>query len=82
MNLIAKIEEMNACPSSTSTIEHVTMNTRLTCPFWFGLMMSECQQVVYQVESMTDRCVSYVYVQPCRSACGVQVWSTGTMVNG
>jgi hypothetical protein len=22
-----------------------------------------------------------MYVQPCRSACGVQVWSTGTVVD-
>jgi hypothetical protein len=28
VNLIAKIEELNACPASTSTIEHVTIYTR------------------------------------------------------
>jgi chromosome segregation ATPase len=28
MNLIAKIEELNACPISTSTVEHVTICTR------------------------------------------------------
>jgi hypothetical protein len=27
-NLIAKIEELNACPNSTSTVEHVTICTR------------------------------------------------------
>jgi hypothetical protein len=26
-NLIAKIEELNACPNSTSTVEHVTICT-------------------------------------------------------
>jgi hypothetical protein len=28
INLIAKIEELNACPASTSTVEHVTICTR------------------------------------------------------
>jgi hypothetical protein len=28
MNLIAKIEELNACAATTSTVEHVTICTR------------------------------------------------------
>jgi hypothetical protein len=28
MNLIAKIEKLNACPTSTYTVEHVTICTR------------------------------------------------------
>jgi hypothetical protein len=44
-------------------------------------MMSDCEWVASRVESWTDRGVSYVYVQPYLSAYGVQVWSTGTMVD-
>jgi hypothetical protein len=45
------------------------------------LMMSDCQRVASWVESWTNLGVSICVVQPCLSACGVQVWSTGTMVN-
>jgi hypothetical protein len=44
------------------------MNTRLICPLWFRLMMSDCQQVVSRVESWTNRGMSYVFVQPCMLA--------------
>jgi hypothetical protein len=44
--------------------------------------MSDCQWVVSRVKTWTDRGVSYVFVQTCRSACGVQVWSIGTVVDG
>jgi hypothetical protein len=43
--------------------------------------VSDCQQVVSRVESWTNRGVSYCVVQPCLSACGVQVWSTGRVVD-
>jgi hypothetical protein len=33
--------------------------------------MSDCQRVASRVESWTNRDVSYVYVQPCLSTCGV-----------
>jgi hypothetical protein len=49
---------------------------------WFGLMMSDCQRVASWVELWTNRCVSYCVVQPCISVYGVQVWSTGTVVDG
>jgi hypothetical protein len=48
---------------------------------WFGLVMSDCQRVVSRVESWTDRGVRLCVVQPSWSACGVQVCSTGTMVD-
>jgi hypothetical protein len=57
-------------------------NTRLTCPLWFELMMSDCQWVASWVESWTDRDVRLCVVQPCRSICGVQVRSTSTVVDG
>jgi hypothetical protein len=44
--------------------------------------MSDCQWVAYRVESWTNRGVSYCIVQPCLLACGVQVWSTSTTVDG
>jgi hypothetical protein len=44
------------------------------------MMMSDCQRVVSQVESWTTRGV-IMCVQPCLSVCGVQVWSTGTVVD-
>jgi hypothetical protein len=44
--------------------------------------MSDCQRVTTRVESWTDRDVRLYVVQPCQSACGVQVWNTGTMVDG
>jgi hypothetical protein len=57
-------------------------NTRLTCPLRFGLMMSDCQCVASWVELWTDRYVRLCVVQPCWSACGVQVRSTSTVVDG
>jgi hypothetical protein len=56
-------------------------NTRLVYPLRFELMMSDCQQVASRFESWTNRAVSYVFVQPCLSTCGVQVWTTGTVVD-
>jgi hypothetical protein len=44
-------------------------------------MKSDYQLVASRVESWTNRSVSYVFVQPCMLACGVQVWSTGVVVN-
>jgi hypothetical protein len=35
--------------------------------------MRDCQRVASQVESWTNRGVSYCVAQPCLSACGVQV---------
>jgi hypothetical protein len=59
-------------------------NTRLICPIWFGLIMSDCQRVASQVESWTNRGVSYVLCNHvyrlvvCR--CGAQRWwSTAKM---
>jgi hypothetical protein len=43
--------------------------------------MSDCKWVASWVDSWTNRGMSYYVVQPCLSACGVQVWSTGIMVN-
>jgi hypothetical protein len=57
-------------------------NTRLTCPLWFGLMMSDCQRIASRVESLIDRAMRLSVVQPCRLACGVQAWSTGAVVDG
>jgi hypothetical protein len=56
-------------------------NTRLTYPLWFRLKMSDCQWVASRVESWIDRDVRLHVVQPCRSACGVQGWSTGVGVS-
>jgi hypothetical protein len=39
-------------------------------------------QVASRVESWTDRGMILCVVQSCRLACGVQVWSTCTMVDG
>jgi hypothetical protein len=44
-------------------------------------MMSDCQRVASRVESWTDRDVRLYFVQPCWSACGVQVWSTSTVID-
>jgi hypothetical protein len=38
--------------------------------------MSDYQWVASRVESWTNWGVSICVVQPCLSACGVQVWST------
>jgi hypothetical protein len=43
--------------------------------------MSDCQRVASRVESWTNRGMSYCVVQPSLLACGVQVWSTGTVVD-
>jgi hypothetical protein len=67
-----------AAPSSPEGI----VNTRLTCPLWFGLMVSDCQWVVSRVESWTDQGMRLCVVQPCQSTCGVQVWSISTVVDG
>jgi hypothetical protein len=48
---------------------------------WFGLMISDFQWVSSQGESWTNRGVSICVVQPCLSACGVEVWSTRTVVD-
>jgi hypothetical protein len=45
-------------------------------------MMSDCQVVASWVESWTNRGMSFCVAQPCLSACGVYVWSTGMMVDG
>jgi hypothetical protein len=45
-------------------------------------MVSDCQWSASGVESWINRGVSICVVQPCLSACGVQVWSTGTVVDG
>jgi hypothetical protein len=45
-------------------------------------MMSYCQWVASWVESWTGRGVRLCVVQLCRSACGVQVWSIDTVVDG
>jgi hypothetical protein len=45
-------------------------------------MMSSCQWVASWVESWTYRGVRLCVVQLCRSACGVQVWSIDTVVDG
>jgi hypothetical protein len=57
------------------------MNIKLNCLLWFRLMMSDCQRVASRVMSWTNRGVRFCVVQSCRSACGVQVWSTGTVVD-
>jgi hypothetical protein len=56
-------------------------NTRLICPWWFGLMMSDFQRVASRVESWTNQGMSYMFVQPCLLACGVQVWSIGMVLD-
>jgi hypothetical protein len=57
-------------------------NTRLICLLWFGLMMSDCQLEPSRVEYWTNRAMSYYVVQPCLSACGLQVWGTCTVIDG
>jgi hypothetical protein len=34
-----------------------TANTRLTCPLWFGLIMSDCQRVALWGSQWTDQSV-------------------------
>jgi hypothetical protein len=58
------------------------VNTRLTCPLWFGLMMSDCQWVASRVESWTNQDMRLCVVQPCLAAYGIQVWCTCTVVDG
>jgi hypothetical protein len=47
-------------------------NTRLTCPLWFRLMMSDCHRVLSRVESWTDRGVNYVW-----STISIGLWCAG-----
>jgi hypothetical protein len=43
--------------------------------------MSDCQQVALWGSQWTDQS-EIMYVQSCRSACDVQVWSKGMVVDG
>jgi hypothetical protein len=53
----------------------------LTSFLLFRLMISDCHQVASRTESWTDQGVRVCVVQPYRLVCGVQVWSTGTVVD-
>jgi hypothetical protein len=59
-------------------IKREVASTRLICPLWFGLMMSDCQRVASRVESKTDRgmrlcmCNHVSQIVVCR--CGVHGW--------
>jgi hypothetical protein len=43
--------------------------------------MSDCQRISSRVKSSTGRGIRLCFVQPCRSACSMQVWSTGMVVD-
>jgi hypothetical protein len=69
---------MFMCGVDNALIKGEIANTRLTCPLWFGLMMSDCQQVALWGSKWTDQSVRlciYNHVSRlvmCR--CGAQGW--------
>lgn len=69
------------CDMDILEIGHNDVNTRLICLIWFGLMISDCQQVASRVDSWTNRGMSYCVVNHVSwlvlSRCGAHVrWST------
>jgi hypothetical protein len=49
-------------------------NTRLICPFYFRLMMSDCQRVVLLCSRWTNQSISYVL---CNHVCRLMVCRCG-----